>query len=106
VGTARLHVPHNVLKVADAAGEAIDAGHHQHVALAEEIEHAAQFLAPRGRGAAPLLGADHLAPGRRQGAFAASAGIFSFAIAFPWAEAALGARPRRSMRRPRHDRCF
>jgi len=44
-------------------------------------------------------------PAAVKAAFAASAGIFSFAIAFPWAEAALGARPRRSMRRPRRDRC-
>src|SRR5262249_6070771 len=34
----RLHRAHDVLQVADATSKAIDAGDHQHVTLAEEVE--------------------------------------------------------------------
>jgi hypothetical protein len=38
-------------------------------ALAQELEHRAQLLAARRRGAAALLGADDFAAGRAQGSF-------------------------------------
>jgi hypothetical protein len=47
--------------------EAVDPRHHEHVVLAEEVEHGAQLFAAGGRGAAPLLGADHVATGGAQG---------------------------------------
>jgi hypothetical protein len=59
---ACLHCAHDVLQVTNAAGEAINAGHHEHVALAEEFEDRAQLLPPRRARAAALLNADHLAP--------------------------------------------
>src|SRR5262249_53311984 len=44
---AGLHLAHDVLQVADAAGEAVDAGHQQDIAGPEKIEHGAQFLSAR-----------------------------------------------------------
>jgi hypothetical protein len=51
--------PHDTLEVADAAGQPVDPGDHEHVALVWEVEHGAQFLAPRR--SAPLLSTDDLA---------------------------------------------
>ena len=61
IAPARPDRAHDVLKVADAPGEAIDAGDHQNVAGVQEFEHRAQLLAALGRGAAPLLRPDDLA---------------------------------------------
>src|SRR5262249_20020627 len=67
--TARLDRPRDVLKIADTAGETVDPRHHEDIALPQEIEHGAQFLAPLRAGAAPLLGSDDLAPGSLQRGF-------------------------------------
>jgi hypothetical protein len=45
----------DVLQVPDAARQAVDPRDHEHVALAEEIEHGPQFLPAVRRGAAALL---------------------------------------------------
>src|SRR5262249_25433240 len=50
-------------------GEAINARHHQHVTLAEKVEHCSQLLPPRSARAAALLSADDLAPGCFQRCF-------------------------------------
>jgi hypothetical protein len=42
------------------------ARHHQHITLAEEIEHCSQLFPPRGGRAGALLGSDDLATGRLQ----------------------------------------
>jgi hypothetical protein len=57
---------HDVLKVANAAGEPVNAGDHENVAGPEEIENRPQFLAAFRRGAAALVGANNLAPCRLQ----------------------------------------
>jgi hypothetical protein len=44
----------------------IDPGDHQDVALAKKIEDGLELLPAVGRGAAPLLGADHVAAGGLQ----------------------------------------
>jgi hypothetical protein len=41
----------DILQVADAAGEPVDAGDHQHVPFSQEIEHGAQLRAVRRAGA-------------------------------------------------------
>src|SRR5262249_31094459 len=63
---AGLHLAHDVLEVADAAGEAIDPGHHQDVARPEEIEDDPQLLASLRGCAAPLLCPDCVAAGAAQ----------------------------------------
>jgi len=54
----------DVLQITDRARQAINTRDHQHVALADEIEHRAELRAALGAGAALLLGADHVAAGR------------------------------------------
>jgi Helix-turn-helix domain of resolvase/Resolvase, N terminal domain len=61
------------LKVTNAAGEAVDQRHHEHVALTQEVEHGAEFLAPLCRGARPLFGADDFAPGGAERGFLGTA---------------------------------
>jgi hypothetical protein len=53
---------HDVLQLADAAGEAINARDHQHVTLAQEVEDSVQFLPPHRAPAAVLLSTDHFTP--------------------------------------------
>jgi hypothetical protein len=53
-----LHGSDNILKVAYAAGEAVDPRDHQHVTAAEEVEDGAKLLTSCGRGAGALLRAD------------------------------------------------
>jgi hypothetical protein len=48
---ARTVRTNDILQVADAAGEPVDAGDNQHVPFSQEIEHGAQFLAVRCAGA-------------------------------------------------------
>jgi hypothetical protein len=63
---ARAASPHcadDVLQIADAPGEAIDAGDHPNVAGVQEFQHGAERLASFGRGAASLLGPDDLTTG-------------------------------------------
>jgi hypothetical protein len=55
---AGLNGAHDVLKVAVAAGEPIDAGDHENVTAAKEIEDRPQFLAAFRRGAAAFRGLD------------------------------------------------
>jgi hypothetical protein len=50
----------------DASGQAIDAGDHQHVARAEEVENGLELVAALGGRAAALLGADDFAAGSLQ----------------------------------------
>jgi hypothetical protein len=45
------------LKIANPAGEAINAPHHQHITLAEEVEHCSQLFPPRRARAAALTSA-------------------------------------------------
>jgi hypothetical protein len=58
--TARLDGPHDVLKIANGARQPADPGDHEHVALAQEVEHGVQFLRAGCRGARPLFRADDL----------------------------------------------
>lgn len=55
---------HDVLKIADRARQAVNAGDDQRVALADEGQHRAQLVTADGRGAAHLLGPDDVAAGR------------------------------------------
>jgi hypothetical protein len=48
---ARTVRSNDILQVADAAGEPVDAGDHQHVPFSQEIEHGAQLRAVRRAGA-------------------------------------------------------
>jgi hypothetical protein len=61
---ARAASPHcadDVLQIADAPGEAIDAGDRQDVVGVQEFQHSAERLTAFGRGSAPLVGSDDLA---------------------------------------------
>jgi hypothetical protein len=53
-----LHGSDDILKVAYAAGEAVDPRDHQHITAAEEVEDGAKLLTSCGRGAGALLRAD------------------------------------------------
>ena len=52
-----------VLQIGDGAGQAVDPGHHQSVALADEVQKSSQLGAALASGAGNLLRADHLAAG-------------------------------------------
>jgi hypothetical protein len=65
----RAHLADDVLKIRNAASEAIDAGAHQDVTWPKEFEHGAQLLTALRRRPAPLLRMDHIAAGRSQGDF-------------------------------------
>jgi hypothetical protein len=56
----------DVLQVPDRTRQPVDAGDHQHVTVADEIEHSAQLGAALGAGAALLLGTDHVAAAVRR----------------------------------------
>jgi len=62
-----LYGPDNILQVADAARQAIDAGDHQHVAGPEEVEDDPQLLSTLSGRTAALLGADRFAARGSQG---------------------------------------
>jgi hypothetical protein len=51
----RLHRAHDVLQVADAACQPVDASNGQYVAFAQEIQNGAQFVATCCGGAATFL---------------------------------------------------
>jgi hypothetical protein len=59
----------DVLQVADAAGQAVDAGDHQGVAGAQEVEKAQEFGPAVAARARRLLGADHFAASSSQCTF-------------------------------------
>jgi hypothetical protein len=54
---------HDVLEVADRARQAVDAGDHQDIAFADEVENGLEFGAARDAGAALLLRTDHVSAG-------------------------------------------
>jgi len=56
----------DVLEVLERAGEPVDPGDHERVALAQEVEQNLELRPAVARGAAPLLGPDHLAAGRSE----------------------------------------
>ena len=56
----------DVLEVSDRAGEAVDPGDHEGVALVQEVEQELQLGAALAPGTASLLGTDHLAAGGAQ----------------------------------------
>ena len=60
----RLQLAHDVLQVAYRARQSVDAGDHQRVASADEVEQRAQLVAPLGRCPAHLLAADDVAASR------------------------------------------
>jgi hypothetical protein len=64
--TAGLELVHDVLKVLQRARQAVDAGDHERVAGAQEIEQYLKFGAAVAARAACLLGPDHLAARRLQ----------------------------------------
>jgi hypothetical protein len=51
-----------VLQIPDAAGQPVDPGVHEDVALPEEVEDGPEFLPALGGGAGSLLGLDRVAP--------------------------------------------
>jgi hypothetical protein len=65
--TFGLHGSHDVLKVPDTAGQPINAGDHQGVALTEEVQHSLQFGAACRRCAASLFRSDNIAASSLQG---------------------------------------
>ena len=64
--TAGLQLVHDVLEVLQRTRQAVDAGDHERVAGAQEIEQQLQFGAAVATRAAGLLGPDHLAARRLQ----------------------------------------
>jgi hypothetical protein len=59
-GAARADRADDVLQIADAPGQAIDAGDHENVPGVQKFQHGAECLTSLGRGPAPLLGPDDL----------------------------------------------
>jgi len=67
-GGPRPHSANDVLQVADAASEAIDPGHKQRVALAEEVQYGLKLAAAFGGCRRLLLAADDIGACGLQGA--------------------------------------
>src|ERR1700682_1268950 len=51
----RLHRPDDILQIADAAGQAVDAGDNENIPFAEKVQDSLQFSAASRRCAASLL---------------------------------------------------